>query len=307
MSTVLLALAPPLAWACFVFGFRTLAVTLLTVAVCVISELIFNLVLRRPQTVNDLSAAVTGVLLAYNLPVTVPLWIPVAGGVFAIVIVKMLFGGLGKNFMNPALAARAFLFSSWPRHMTNWVQPFSKLPVLRSLSQGEIDKITTATPLKELFSDNFDFSSLVNLFTGNISGCIGEISTVLLLIGGLFLLARRVITWQTPFAFLATVAVFALLFPGDNPPVQFMLAQLMSGSLMLGAFFMATDYSTSPISGRGKLIFGLGCGLITVLIRYLGGYPEGVSYSILIMNAFVWIIDRKMRPRRYGTGGAAHV
>lgn len=306
MSTVLLALAPPLVWGCFVFGWRALAVTVLTVAVCVASEALFNLALRRPQTVGDLSAVVTGVLLAFSLPATVPLWIPVAGGVFAIIIVKMLFGGLGKNFMNPALAARVFLFS-WPRHMNNWVKPFADLPVLRSMSQGEIDALAEATPLRELSSGDFDYSNLINLFTGNVGGCIGEISTVLLIIGGLFLIARKIITWHTPLSFIATVALFSALFPGDNPPLQYMLAQIMSGGLMLGAFFMATDYSTSPILGRGKLIFGVGCGLITVLIRFLGGYPEGVSYSILIMNAFVFIIDRKIRPRRYGTGGAAHV
>lgn len=306
MSTVLLALTPPLVWACFVFGWRALAITVLTVAVCVASEALFNLVLRKPQTIGDLSAVVTGVLLAFNLPVTVPLWIPVAGGVFAIVIVKMLFGGMGKNFMNPALAARVFLFS-WPRHMNNWIKPFSDIPVLRSMSQSEIDAIAQATPLKELASGDFDYDNLINLFTGNIGGCIGEISTVLLLIGGLFLMARKVITWHTPFTFIATVALFSVLFPGNNPPLQYMLAQVMSGGLMLGAFFMATDYATSPISSRGKLIFGVGCGLITVLIRFLGGYPEGVSYSILIMNAFVYVIDRKMMPRRYGTGGAAHV
>lgn len=298
MLDVVLALVPALAVAIFTFGFRALVITAASVASCVFFEWLYGRIVRKPAAIADLSAVVTGVLIAYNVPVAAPLWMPVLGGAFAILVVKMLFGGIGRNFMNPALAARAFMMASWPALMTTWVQPHQKLPLFGSVDAANI---STATPLASLKAGNLAPESMLDLFFGQHGGVIGETCALALLAGGAYLLVRRVITVNIPAAYLLTVAILTFLFPmGDVSRVQWMLTQVLSGGLLLGAFFMATDYVTSPVTPKGQIAFGVGCGLLTVLIRYFGGLPEGVSYSILIMNALVGFIDQKTLPRKFG-------
>lgn len=296
MRDVLIALAPALAGSVYFFGLRALMVVLVSVAACVFFEWGYRKLMKLDSTVYDMSAMVTGVLLAFVCPVTIPYWCLIIGDFFAIIVVKQLFGGIGKNFMNPALAARAFLFS-WPVIMSTWVAPGfqNAVPVI-----GTVDAVTAATPLGTMHAGMMPQQSLADLFMGNIGGCIGETSVLLLLIGGAYLLIRKVISLRIPCAFIGTVAVLTLLFPKGNPPVQWMAAQLCSGGLMLGAFFMATDYVTSPVTKLGQWIFGIGCGVITVVIRYFGGYSEGVSYAILVMNACVVLLDKLGRPKKFG-------
>lgn len=308
MLDVLIALLFPLLWAVYVFGFRALTITLVCVVSCVLFEFLFKLIVRKPQTVFDFSAVVTGVLLAFNLPAMVSYWVPVVGAFFAIVIVKQLFGGIGMNIMNPALAARVFLFS-WPEQMTIYPIPFSKLPVSvmsihgSSTTASATEFIASATPLSALKEGIvLDDPSLIDLFIGNCTGVIGEISTLLLLAGGIYLIARKVITWHIPVAYLGTVAIITFFFHPGLPtnPLMYMFTQLFSGGLVLGAVFMATDYTTSPVTKRGRLIYGVGCGVLTVLIRYYSGYTGGVSFAILIMNCLVWYIDKYTKPKVYG-------
>ncbi len=298
MGEVLIALVLPLAFAVYNFGPRALAVTAVSVAGCCAFEWLYRIILRKNNTLGDLSAAVTGVLISFVCPVTIPYWILLIGDFFAIVVVKQLFGGVGKNFLNPALAARAFMLC-WAGEMTRWVGPRSSVAVT-----GAIDAMTYPTPMSYLHENNLaDLQSVYDLpkmFVGLIGGSLGEVSAMLLILGGLFLIWRRVITWCIPVSYIGTVAALTFLFPRGNDPVQWMLYNLLGGGLMLGAFFMATDYVTSPVSRPGQVIFGLGCGLITVFIRYFGSYNEGVCYSILIMNLTVWIIDKSIRPRRFG-------
>lgn len=307
MGDVLIALTPALIWACYAFGMRALYLTLISVVSCIFFEAVTQKILGRPVTVKDLSAAVTGVLLAFNLPVTVPVWLPVAGAFFAIVIVKQLFGGIGKNVVNPALAARVFLFS-WPVDMTTFTTPvryrFNSL-----FLPDTLDAMATATPLSslkagELPSDTPAGYTTLDLFIGNIPGVIGEVSSLLLIIGFLYLLVRKVITWHIPVAYIGTVALLTLVFPQSGGAVPFMLSEVFSGGLFLAAIFMATDYTTCPVTGSGRLIFGVGCGLLTVFLRYFGGSAEGASFAILIMNLFVWYIDRFTKPVRFG--GKSH-
>jgi len=301
MRDVLIALTPALLWACYVFGTRALSVTAVCVASCVFFEWLVQKLWHRPITVGDLSAAVTGMLLGFNLPVSVPYWMCIVGSAFAIIIVKQLFGGIGKNFMNPALAARVFLFS-WPSQISTFPAPFERVH-LWEWSVKDVDAIASATPLNLIRAGHASDVSLLDLFLGNVGGCIGEISALLLILGGAYLLCRRVITWHIPVAYLGTVALISLCIPPYGVSgIEYAAIQLCSGGLMLGAIFMATDYVTSPITSRGRLIFGVGCGLITVLIRRFGGYVEGVSFSILIMNALVWYIDQFTRPRVFGGG-----
>lgn len=298
MLDVILALVPALAVAVFTFGFRALTMTVATIISCLIFEWLYCKVLHKPSTIKDLSAVVTGILIAFNVPVAAPIWMPVIGGAFGIIIVKMLFGGIGKNFMNPALAARAFMMASWPALMTTWVQPHQKLPLF-----GNVDatSISTATPLAELKAKSLPTASLMDLFFGQRGGVIGETCALALLVGGAYLLIRKVITIHIPASYILTVAVLAFMFPmGDVDRLQWMLSQVLSGGLLLGAIFMATDYVTSPVTQKGQIVFGIGCGILTVFIRYFGGLPEGVSYSILIMNALVWMIDQKCLPRKFG-------
>ena len=302
MADVLIALLPAFIWGVYMSGVRALLIGAVSIVSCIVFEALCELVLRRPVTVSDLSAAVTGLIFAMNLPVSVPLWMPVVGAFFAIVVVKQLFGGIGKNFVNPALAARVFLFSAWAGQMTRFAAPGSPVSSL-AFSLGEADVVTGATPLASLKAGVIPEATLGDMFIGNIGGSIGEVSAVLLILGGIYLLFRRVITWHIPVTFIATVALLTYVFPKAGTSVDFMLYELMAGGLIFGAIFMATDYVTSPITSTGKLIFGVGCGVLTVLIRYFGGYPEGVSFAILIMNLLVWYLDIIGMPKRFGAVG----
>ena len=298
MGEVLIALVLPLAFAVYNFGPRALAAAAVSVAGCCAFELLYRLLLRKSNTLGDLSAAVTGLLIAMVSPVTTPYWILLIGDFFAIVVVKQLFGGVGKNFLNPALAARAFMLS-WAGEMTTWVGPRTSVPLL-----GVIDAETFPTPMSYLHGNDLSglmkVTDLPKMFVGLVGGSMGEVSAMLLLLGGLFLLWRKVITWYIPVSYIGTVAALTFLFPRGNDPLQWMLCNLLGGGLMLGAIFMATDYVTSPVSHLGQAIFGIGCGLITVFIRYFGSYNEGVCYAILIMNLTVWLIDKSIKPHRFG-------
>ncbi len=297
MGDVLVALTPATAVAAWIFGMRAVALIVAAVASAVLAEHALALAGKRKTTVGDLSAAITGLLIAFNIPPTAPLWLPVVGSVFAIYVVKAMFGGLGGNFINPALAARAVMLAAWPVHMTKWARPF--------------DLVATATPLATLVPKGVAGVPLPGhweMFVGRIPGCIGETSALALLIGGAYLLWRKVISWHTPVGFVGTVAALTFFLGpsgllGDvsmAARAQASLAHVLSGGLVLGALFMATDYVTSPVTPRGRLIMGIGCGLLTVLIRLYGGYPEGVSYSIMIMNVATPLIDRFTVPRKFG-------
>ena len=299
MRDVLIALLPALIGSVVFFGFRALMVTLVSAAACVFFEWGYRKMMKLDNTAWDLSAVVTGVLLAFVCPPTIPYWMIVVGALFAIVLVKQLFGGIGKNFVNPALAGRAFMFS-WPVAMATWVKVgFSNAAPL----VGSADIVTQATPLSAMHQGYFDpaLGSIMDLFTGNVGGCIGETSAVLLLIGFVYLLVRKVISARIPVAYIATVAVLAFLFPMGNDRLVWTAAQVFGGGLMLGAIFMATDYVTSPITKMGQIIFGIGCGVLTIAIRYFGGYSEGVSYAILIMNLCVVLLDKVGRPKKFGS------
>ena len=299
MRDVLIALLPALIGSVVFFGLRALMVTLVSVAACVFFEWGYRKMMKLDDTTWDLSAVVTGVLLAFVCPPTIPYWMIVIGALFAIVLVKQLFGGIGKNFVNPALAGRAFMFS-WPVAMATWVKVgFSNAAPL----VGSADIVTQATPLSAMHQGYFDpaLGTIKDLFIGNVGGCIGETSAVLLLIGFVYLLVRKVITAHIPVAYIATVAVLAFLFPMGNDRLVWTAAQVFGGGLMLGAIFMATDYVTSPITKMGQIIFGIGCGVLTIAIRYFGGYSEGVSYAILIMNLCVVLLDKVGRPKKFGS------
>ncbi len=289
MLDVIIGLVPAMIVAVWQFGFKALALIAVSVVASVFFEWGYRKLMKKPSSIGDLSACVTGILLVLCMPVDAPLWMPVVGAFFAIVIVKQLYGGLGKNFVNPALAGRAFLFFSWTSTMTKWT----------------IDGVTMATPLSlmkagsDVAANGYDF---MQMFTGiGMPGSLGEISTAALLIGGIWLLARKVINWRIPVAFIGTVAVLTFIFPmHDFDRLDWMLYNLLSGGLFLGAIFMATDYSSSPVTLNGQIIYGLGCGALTVLIRYFGGFPEGVSFAILIMNLCSWAIDKGTRGRQFG-------
>mgnify|MGYP002643184112 CR=1 FL=1 len=301
MLDVLIALLPALCVAVYTFGPRALVLTVISMVACAVFETIYNKIVKHPNTIGDLSCFVTGMLIAFNVPVAASWWMVVFGALFAIIIVKMLFGGLGKNFMNPALGARAFMMASWAGMMTTcWTQPHASLPLFGTVTVT--DAISTATPLASMKNGVLpEGTQLIDMFLGQTGGVIGETSAIALIIGGLYLLWRKVITINIPAAYILTVAVITFLFPmGDVSRVQWMLSQVLSGGLMLGAIFMATDYVTSPVTPKGQIIFGVGCGLLTVFIRYFGGLPEGVSYSILIMNTLVWAIDKATHPRKFG-------
>lgn len=299
MADVCLALLPALVVSVLTFGPRALVLTVATVISCVFFEWLYNKLLHQPSTIGDLSAVVTGMLLAFNIPVAAPIWMPVIGGAFSVIVVKMLFGGIGKNFMNPALAGRAFMLASWPALMTVWTRPGAELPLFGNVTVT--DAISTATPLASLKGGALPEADMLRLFLGQTGGVIGETSALALLIGGAYLVYRKVISINIPAAYILTVAVLTFLFPmGGQERFAWMLSQILSGGLMLGAIFMATDYVTSPVTPNGQIIFGIGCGLLTVFIRYFGGLPEGVSYSILLMNTLVWVIDKKTHPRKFG-------
>jgi electron transport complex protein RnfD len=290
MLDVVLALIPAIVAAVYFFGGRIVLIIAVSVLTAVATEAIIQKLMKKPVTIRDWSAVVTGVLLAFNLPPAVPLWLPAIGSAIAIALVKQAFGGLGHNFMNPALAARAILLAAWPVHMTAWFQ-------------AGTDAISTATPLailKGLEGSIEQLPSLWEIIIGTPWGCIGETSNLALLLGAAYLLFRRIINWRIPFTFIGTVALLTWiigprgLFTGNG------IYHIFSGGLILGAFFMATDYSSSPVTPKGQIIMGIGCGILTSIIRIYGGYPEGVSYSILLMNIATPLIDRYTTPRIYG-------
>lgn len=295
MMDVLIALTPASVWGIYVFGTRALWMILVCVITAMLAEGVTQRLLHREVTVSDLSAAVTGLLLALNLPVALPLWQAALGTVFAIVLVKQIFGGIGKNFMNPALAGRAFLMLSFTSGMTRFTAAYDRLWF------SAADAVASATPLASLKSGVLPEVSLIDVLLGRTGGCIGEVSTLLLLAGGVYLLCKKVISWHIPATYLGTVAVLSFVIcRAEGGRLEVMLYELCTGGLMLAALFMATDYVTSPVTRWGKVVFGVGCGALTVLIRTFGGYPEGVSFSILIMNALVWYLDAAFRPRVFG-------
>lgn len=287
MRDVVIALMPALIAGVIYLGIGALVVTIACVVSCVVFEYLFQKITKRPITIKDLSAVVTGILLAYNLPPTAPIWICVVGSAVSIIVVKCFFGGIGQNIVNPALLGRAFLLSAYPGHMTEWT----------------LNGVSTATPLAIAKYGGGSMPSIADAFLGNVGGCIGEISALALLIGFAYLLYRRVITFHIPVAYIGTTLILTLIlgFIGrDSFTVNQAIIEMFSGGLMIGAIFMATDYTTSPMTKKGQVIFGVCCGILTTVIRIFGGYAEGVSYSILIMNLFVPIIDKYVKPRAFG-------
>jgi len=298
MRDVLIALIPALLASVYFFGFRALLVTLVSAGAAYLFEKLWCVLMKQSDKTHDLSCIVTGVLLAFVCPPTIPYWMIVVGAGFAIILVKMLFGGIGKNIVNPALAGRAFMFS-WPVAMSTWVKVgFGNAAGLFNTA----DAVTAATPLAAMHQGYIDpaAGSLLDAFLGNVGGCIGETSVLALLIGFGYLLVRKVITARIPVAYIGTVALLTLIFPQGNNGFEWMAYHLCTGGLMLGAIFMATDYVTSPLTKLGQIVYGIGCGVLTVMIRYFGGYNEGVSYAILIMNCCVVLLDRIGRPTKFG-------
>ena len=289
MSDVIIALLPAVFAGVYFFGIRAGFIMLVSVLTAVCVEALYQRLTKQEVTVWDLSAVITGLLLGMNLPPSAPVWLAVIGSLFAIIVVKQLFGGLGQNFMNPALAARAFLLASYPAEMTSWTEP------ARNIFSS--DAVTTATPLALLKEGGFipELADYTAAFMGSIGGSIGETSAIALIIGGIYLLAKKVITWHIPFAYIATVYALTFFIGRDAAMTGYPLYEIFAGGLLLGAIFMATDYSSSPIKSDGKLLMGIGCGIITVIIRIYGGYPEGVTYGILLMNLAVPLIDRYCR------------
>ncbi len=287
MCDVLIALFPALVASFLIFGVRALLVTAVCVVFAIGGEWTFEKIVKKPSTINDLSACVTGVLLAFNLPVGIPLWQAAFGSLVAIIVVKQLFGGLGQNFANPAITARIIMLIAFSSTMTTWVIP------------GTADAVSSATPLAILkgMEGGGTLPSITNMLLGVRGGCLGETSAVALLLGGVYLLIRRVISWHTPVAFIGTVFLFTFLLKGD---INYSVYEVLSGGLFIGAFFMATDYSTTPSTDWGRVIFGVGCGLITVLIRVWGNYPDGVSFSILLMNILTPYISKATRKKPLG-------
>jgi len=314
MYSVIAALLPAAAGAVYFFGLRALWLIVLSVVTCIATEGIIQKISGKPLTILDGSAIITGILLAFNLPVGVPWWIPVIGCFFAISVGKMTFGGLGYNPMNPALLGRVFLLISWPVEMTTWHKPVgfsgidaetvaTPLAILKENSKIILNRdSSTIEVFNEAVSKMAELSdSYIDLFIGRVPGCIGETSVLLLLVGATFLMYKRYIGWRIPFSYIGTVALLTWIFGGyegffSGP----WLFHIISGGLVLGAFFMATDMVTSPITFKGRIIFGIGCGVLTSIIRLWGGYPEGVSFSILLMNLTVPLIDRYTRPKIFG-------
>lgn len=304
MLDVIIAMLPALCWSVYNFGWKALLLTAVSVAGCLFWEWAYRAALKKPQSIGDLSAVVTGMLLAFTCPVNLPLWMIIIGDFFAIVVVKQLYGGIGCNFLNPALAGRAALVACYASAMTAWTLPLTKADILTS----------SATPMGIInsgFSNGGDpvsaFATLTNsysvwdLFLGRTGGCLGEVSALLLLLGGVYLLIRKVITWHIPVAYIGTVALICLIsVPAGVDTADYLLYSLFGGGLMLGAIFMATDYATSPVTKPGQLIYGVGCGLLTCFIRRFGSYAEGVCFSILIMNCTTWLLDKYIRPTIYG-------
>lgn len=299
MLDVIIAMIPALVWSVFNFGWKALVLTAVFVVSCLFWEWGYRKVMKKSQSIGDLSAVVTGMLLAFVCPVDLPWWMAVLGAFFAIIVVKQLYGGIGCNFLNPALAGRAALLACYATQMTTW----------RAAGDNTFERVvvSSATPLAimkggleepEMFNQ---LPSVADMFLGRCGGSLGEVSALLLLLGGIYLIIRKVISWQIPVCYIATVAILTLIAaPAGISGVDYMLYNVFGGGLMLGAIFMATDYATSPVTKWGQVIFGIGCGLLTCFIRRFGSYPEGVCYSILIMNCTTWLLDKYIRPVIYG-------
>ncbi len=297
MLDVLIALIPALIAAVILFGLRAMVLTVISAAVCVVVELLYCLVTRRKSTVGDLSAVVTGVLLAFSLPASCPYWVVAVGDAFAIIVVKGFIGGLGQNVFNPALGGRALIMLFWPATITRY-----GTEAVDAFNFGAVDIVSSSTPLQTMARPALPEASLLDMFLGKIGGCIGEVCTLALLIGLVYLLVRRVISWRIPVAYIGTMAVLTLVFYKTDNALTWMLYSIMGGGAMLGAIFMATDYVTSPTLPSTQLVYGIGCGALTVLFRYFGLFPEGVTYAILIMNACAWALDRAVPVKRFGVG-----
>ena len=290
MRDVIIALIPATAAGIFFFGIPALILIAVSIVACVFFEWLYQKLMKKTVTISDLSAVVTGLLLAMNLPASAPIWVPIVGAAFAIIFAKQLFGGLGQNFINPALAGRAFLLASYPTEMTTWTAP---------VGFSGADAVAVATPLATLKTGAMPDASLTDVILGtNIGGCIGETCAIALIIGGIYLLVKHVISWRIPVLYILTV--FVLTAAIGRKGLRLPVYEIFTGGLMLGAFFMATDYASSPVTPKGQIIFAIGCGVITTLIRIFGGYPEGVSYSILIMNLAVPLIERFTEPKIFG-------
>lgn len=310
MWTVNLTLLPAALWAIYRFGLSALGVMVASVAAAMLTEYVVQKLRKMPVTVNDGSAVLTGLLLAFCVPPDLPLWMVALGSAFAIFIAKHTFGGLGQNIFNPAHIGRAFLLASFPVQMTTW-------SAVQSASKHAVDGVTTATPLGIVKEEGFQamtehFGSgsdlYLKLFLGNINGSLGEVSALLIILGGVFLIFKRIISWEGPLVYIATVGILSWAFSGEKFFSGDPIFAIFSGGLIIGAFYMITDYVTSPITRKGQVIFALGAGLLVWLIRQYGGYPEGVCYSILLMNCFTPLIDRFIKPKRFGQtkeGGAA--
>jgi len=293
MLNVMLALLPSLLAATYEFGFKPVLMVIVSMCSAVFYEWAYRRLLKKSSTIFDFSACLTGMLVAITLPTSAPWWLPLIGNFFAIVIVKQLYGGLGKNFVNPALASRAFLIASYAGIMTNWVSP-------RAMG---LDAVAMATPMSYLYAGEPmpDYYSYRNLFLGIMPGCFGEACKLALILGGLYLIIRKIISWRIPVSYIGTVAILTFAFGHEGyDNFSWMMYNILSGSLILAAFFMATDYATSPVTLPGQLLYGVGCGALTVLIRYFGSYPEGVTYSILIMNICTWAIDKAFCRHQFG-------
>lgn len=296
MLNVMLALLPSLLAAAYEFGFKPVLMVAVSMASAVFYEWAYRKIAKKASSIHDLSACLTGMLVAMTLPTSAPWWLPLIGNFFAIVIVKQLYGGLGKNFVNPALASRAFLIASYAGIMTTWAPPAA----LKALG---VDAVTMATPMSYLYSGQPmpAYFTYGNMFLGIMPGCFGEACKLALIAGGVYLIIRKIISWRIPVSFIGTVAVLTLIFGHEGyDNFSWMVYNLLSGGLILAAFFMATDYATSPVTMNGQLLFGFGCGALTVLIRYFGSFPEGVSYAILIMNICTWAIDKGFRRHQFG-------
>ena len=302
MADVLIALVPALIAAIILFGLRSLVLVVISAAACVVFEALFCLVTGRKPAVGDLSAVVTGVLLAMCVPDSCPYWALIAGDAFAIIVVKGLVGGLGQNIFNPALGGRAFMMLFWPATITR----AGATEAIDAFAFGNVDFVASATPMQTMNLGNLPDVSLVDMLLGKHGGTIGEVCILALLIGFAWLLYRRVISWRIPVAYMGTLAVLSLIFcEGDNA-LLWMAYSVLGGGAMLGAIFMATDYATSPALPKAQIVYGIGCGALTVLFRTFGNFPEGVTYAILLMNACAWALDKALPVRRFGVmkGGA---
>lgn len=295
MLDVLIALLPTVVMSVVCFGVRAILIEAVCIGAALVGEWLWRQMTKQHNTLMDGSAIVTGLLLAFTLPVSVPWWVAAIGSLFAVIVVKGMCGGLGQNMFNPALAARAFLLAVWPVHITRFVASEYKMNISMAA-----DAVSSPTPLHEMQMQTLPDSSLPEMLIGSVGGCIGEVSALALLLGGVYLIFRKVISPRIPLAYIGSVAALTLVFSKGDSPVLWMVYSLLEGGVLLGAIFMATDYATSPVNPKGQIFYGIGAGILTVFFRYTGLFPEGVTYAILLMNAAVWLIDQKTAPRRFG-------